>query len=442
MPETRTGDHPLRVAVNAQISPGIAAGGVLPATAGLLQALGRLEDGSEEYVVIGPAGDSDWPRPYLGPNQRLISGPPPDGPGRSGAWSEPLKRLLGPLRPGVRTVLRKIAPAPTDSSVPPQVPVSSGFFEGLGCDVIHFPYQQFIQCALPAIYNPWDLQHLHYPQFFTASDVALREAVYLTGCRRAHTVVVASQWGKNDLVQAYDLPADKVRIIPMAPPTAFLSAPSQEQIESVKRRYSLQQPFALYPAVTWEHKNHLRLLDALEYLKTHDNLTLRLLCTGERSESHWPRIEERMSIGDLSRQVTFAGIVPEEDLRALYGLARFVVFPSLFEGAGLPMFEAWMERVPFACSTATMLPEQAGDAALLFDPFSVEAIADALKRMASDRMLRQKLVRKGTERLRRFTWERIAKAYRALYRCAAGRPLSAEDRRMLSWNWMSDQNES
>jgi glycosyltransferase involved in cell wall biosynthesis len=129
-------------------------------------------------------------------------------------------------------------------------------------------------------------------------------------------------------------------------------------------------------------------------------------------------------------------MVSSEELRAIYKLAQFVIVPTLFEAASGPVFEAWYEGVPAACSTVTSLPEQAGDAALLFDPLSVEAIAEALQRMATDKNLRDELREKGRTRLLDFSWERTAKAYRAVYRRVANRPLSEEDRSLLNWDWM------
>ena len=134
----------------------------------------------------------------------------------------------------------------------------------------------------------------------------------------------------------------------------------------------------------------------------------------------------------------FLGQIPSDELRAVYRLAQFVIIPTLFEAASGPLFEAWLEGVPVACSTVTSLPEQAGDAAFLFDPFSVEAIAGAIHRMNADENLRSELVCKGGERLKDFSWERTAKAYRAVYRRAARRPLTDEDLWLLKWDWMRD----
>lgn len=429
---------PLRVIINAQILPNGGAGGVESVLIGLVSALGKLTDSPEEYVIVGPWQEPDWLQPYVGPNQRIVRGPrPPEAVEWKPGPLEPFKRALGPLRAPLRAIWRELFPIPAlPSRLWPEVPVSDGFYEALGCDVIHFPWQHFTLCALPTIYNPHDLQHLHYPQFFSPQTIAWRETIYPAGCHFAHTVVVGSQWIKHDIVRHYRIDPEKIQVIPWAPPTQAYPAPSNEQLASVVERYRLQQPFALYPAMTWEHKNHLRLLEALALLRDRDGMVVRLVCTGARYPGFWPRIEAQLNVLDLNDQVQFLGLVPPEDLRAIYRLAQFVVVPTLFEAASGPVFEAWEEGIPVACSTVTSLPEQVGDAALLFEPLSVEDIAGAIRRMATDGALRSELVCKGRKRLQDFSWERTAKAYRAVYRRAARRPLTEEDRQLLSWDWM------
>jgi glycosyltransferase involved in cell wall biosynthesis len=257
----------------------------------------------------------------------------------------------------------------------------------------------------------------------------------------AHTVVVGSHWVKQDVIRQYRVDPDKVQVVPWAPLSAPYPPPSPGTVQTVKQKYALQVPFGLYPAVTWEHKNHLRLLEALALLRDQDGLVVRLVCTGSRYVGFWPRIEEYLSALDLQGQVQFLGMVPAEDFRSIFSLAQFVVIPTLFEAASAPVFEAWLEGVPVACSTVTSLPEQVGDAALLFDPFSVEAIAHAVRRIATDEHLRADLTQKGARRLQDFSWERTAKAYRAVYRRTARHPLTGEDRWLLSWDWMRNPKE-
>jgi glycosyltransferase involved in cell wall biosynthesis len=425
----------VKIAINAQLKSNSGAGGVESALIGLIRALGRLQDGDEEYVIIGPSKGADWLKPYLGGNEYLVSGPSTDPPPLGPRLMEQLKSALGPVKPIVKKLWRRVIP-PNPPRLWPEVPISDGFYESLGCHVIHFPYQEFVLCSMPSVFNPHDLQHLHYPQFFTPLTLARRETIYPAACHFAHTTVVGSQWVKEDVLRQYRLSPEKVQIIPWAPPTQAYPAPSRDLLSAVKLKYSLEVPFAFYPAATWEHKNHLRLLEALVQLRDHERRTLRLISTGYKHPRFWPLIEQALRKLNLEGQVRFLGIVPTEDLRAIYRLAQFVIVPTLFEAASGPVFEAWLERVPIACSNVTSLPEQVGDAALLFDPFSTSSIANAANRLATDQDLREDLIERGERRLLDFSWERTAKAYRAVYRRAAGRTLSEEDLFLLSWDWM------
>jgi len=131
-------------------------------------------------------------------------------------------------------------------------------------------------------------------------------------------------------------------------------------------------------------------------------------------------------------------MVTPQELRAIYRLAQFLIIPTLFEGAGIPVIEAFQEKVPVACSHVTSLPEEVDDGALLFDPFSVEAISDAVKQISTNAELRTELILKGQKRLKVFSWDRTAKAYRALYRKVANRKLSEEDEWLLNHNLLNN----
>ena len=416
----------LKVAIDARSMRGMD-GGVAQAAMALINGLGRLSDGSEAYtIIVESQQQSDWLRPFIGSNQRLVMK-------RSIVTrvKPALGAFLSPAR-YVRDLIRVNLPQWL------QVPVSHGLYEDLGCHVVHFFHQNYVRCRLPTVYNPHDLQHLHYPEFFTRPVIAWRRAVLSAGCRLAHTVVVGSQWVKDDVIRHYRVGPSKVQVIPEAPATQFCSEPSQEFLSVVKDKYQLDQPFALYPAVTWPHKNHIRLLEALAYLRDSHGLIIRLACTGSRYEPYWPRIEARVQELDLGNQVKFLGFVPQEDLRAIYRLSQLLVMPTLFEAISLPIFEAWLEGVPVACANVTALPEQVMDAAFLFDPHDVESIAKAIAEVATSAELQQALRQRGYHRLRDFDWERTAKAYRAVYRRAAGRPLAEEDRWLLGWDWMRE----
>ncbi len=437
-----SGEKRLRVAINAQIVPGVN-GGVSTALKSLVRDLGRLTDGDEEYIIVVQSEEqSEWLKAVAGPNERFVTVPAPGRAVNGRKGTVPFRRML---KKGVTRVIapflpyaRELINAPFQSNWP-EVPLSDGFWEGTGCDVVHFTFQSFILCSLPTVYNPHDLQHLHYPQFWDRKTLAWRETIYPAGCRFAHTVVVGSQWVKDDVLRHYRVDPGKVQVIPEGSPTQSYPEPPWDFVMKVKEKYGLQPPFMLYPAVTWPHKNHLRLLEALAYLRViRPDLPLRLVCPGARYPGFWPHVEERIRTLKLESQVRFPGFVPEEDLRAIYRLSQFLIQPSLFEASSLPIFEAWSEGVPVACSDATALPQQVGNGALLFDPTSVESIADAVIRFSTNEELREELRIRGRERLKDFDCERTAKAYRAVYRRAAGFPLTDEDRRLFGWNWMME----
>jgi glycosyltransferase involved in cell wall biosynthesis len=249
-------------------------------------------------------------------------------------------------------------------------------------------------------------------------------------------VVVGSQWVKDDVVVRYHIDPDKVQVIPEAAPSQAAKEPSPTEVARVGRTHGLAETFILFPGVTWAHKNHLQLFRALAYLREERGLSIQLVCTGARYPDFWPRIEAGLREFRLSEQVKFLGYVTDADLRALYRLASCLVLPSLYEASSLPIFDAWLDGVPVACSNVTALPEQVRDAALLFDPTDVVSIADAVAKVTLDPEVRQELRLRGHERLKDFDMVRTAKAYRAVYRRASGTPLTEEDRWLLQWNWM------
>jgi glycosyltransferase involved in cell wall biosynthesis len=414
----------MKVAIDARILPGVT-GGVAVAVKTLVQGLGQLVDSDEQYtIIVDRVEQQAWISSFLGPNQRVVLTPKP----MLGCAERLKRRMFRPLAQYLRATVER--------RVWPEVPVSNGFHESLGCNVLHFPTQGFILCAIPTIYNPHDLQHLVYPQFFSPQTLAWRETVYPAGCNFAQTVVVGSQWVKEDVVRRYGINPGKVQVIPEAAPTQTSTHPEPSELSRVKATHDLKQPFALFPGVTWPHKNHLQLFRALAQLRDERGITLQLVCTGACYSPHWPRIEAELRELNLSGQVKFLGYVSDADLRALYGLAACLVLPSLYEASSLPIFEAWFDGLPVACSNATALPEQVRDAAILFDPTETKAIADALLTAATDHETQRALRGRGYQRLKDFDVLRTATAYRAVYRRAAGARLTEEDRWLLQWDWM------
>lgn len=417
----------LKIAIDVQILPGLN-GGVASAVKSLIHTLGELADGDEQYtIVITNEEQREWLSPFLGPNQKFSC---------KTKYRRPsiARSILRPILSAARRVHDRL----DTPRYWPEVPISDGFYESLECDVLHFPTQGYRVCALPTIYNPHDLQHLHFPNFFSRKDIAWRETIFSAGCHFARTVVVGSQWIKDDIVRQYHISPDKIQIIPEAAPMENASRPTSECLVQVQQKYQLELPFVLFPAVTWPHKNHIRLLEAIATLRETRGLTIRLVCTGGLYEPWWPHVERRVQELQLQSQVKFLGFVSEEDLRAIYTLAEFLVMPTLFEASSLPVFDAWASGLPVASSDATVMPDQVLEAALLFDPYRIDSIADALAKLATNEEFREDLKVRGYQRLKDFNLIRTAKAYRAVYRRAGGYPLTDEDRSLLQWDWMRE----
>lgn len=414
----------LRIAINARIPEGSGAGGI-ETVLRILTLLNRFGD-DEEYVFIIHSSDPDWIKPLLGKRQTTVRAPHPAQ--FESNNKKYLKRILGSLVPLARNLKNFVKPpVPTGF-----IPTSAGFYESLNCDVIHFPYQDYVYCRIPTVYNPHDLQHLHYPEFFTPEECQRRESLYPAACRAANIVVTASEFVKQDIVQKYKIETDKVQVISWGFPEIELKKYSEEDIEKTFEKYQCSpRPFVLYPAMTWRHKNHIRLLEAAARLRDREGLKINIICTGHKTSFYW-QIERRIHELNLEEQIRFIGLVEYKELSLFYHLAQFVIVPTLFEAASGPVFEAWQHNTAVACSSVTSLPEQTADAALLFNPFSVEEIADALKKMTIDARLREQLRARGMKRLKDFSLEKMAKAYLSVYKKAAGLSLNDDESILLA----------
>jgi glycosyltransferase involved in cell wall biosynthesis len=409
-------DGRLRVCIDARTSTG-AAGGVAQVIAGLAAGLSAIDDGDERYSYLVHHGADGWIAPYVG-NADLLHVESPQA-GRTARLRD-VKALhwlwhhVSPLA-GPRTV--KLAR-------------SDGTIERERIDVMHFTFQTAFVTEVPNIYQPWDLQHVHLPQFFTPRDRLARDVVFRTFCEQADLVATASSWVKEDVADHLDVPREKIAVVPAAPAPAAFEQPTRDDIEATCRRLALPDVFLFYPSQTWPHKNHLRLVDAVARLRE-AGVDVFVVCSGFQN-SFFGQIERAIRGQGLSQQIRFVGFVSDVELQSLYRLARGVILPTRFEGWGMPLLEAFAAGAPVACSAVTSLPEQAGEAAILFDADSVDDIAAAMRRLWADEALRRDLVARGRERVKEFTWERAARTYRAHYRRLGGRPLSSEDDALIA----------
>jgi glycosyltransferase involved in cell wall biosynthesis len=401
----------LRVCIDARTTPD--AGGVRQALIGLIRGLASLDDGDEEYVVIVYEDEQDWIRPYLPDDHKLIPIAQPS-PSRG-------RRLL---RKAMSGAPRRIT-AQAGRRWAGGVPDSGGLLERSGADVVHLAIPFGFRTELPTVYQVYDLQHLHFPEHFHPATILRREVAYRTLCEQARFVTTLTEWGKKELVATYGLQEERVATVGLGSVLDSYPAPGPTALASIRKRFSLPAEFLFFPANTWPHKNHLGLLDALALVRDRE-LLIPLVCSGIKTD-FFPTIERRVRAIGLQDSVSFVGYVEPDELRCLFELSRAVVFPTTYEGWGMPVNEAWDARRAVACSAIPPLLEQAGGAALTFDPADPRSIADALARMWTEEHLRAELVAKGCRRADTLSWERSARIYRALYRKIGIRPLTDED---------------
>jgi glycosyltransferase involved in cell wall biosynthesis len=399
----------LRVCIDARLEPG-AAGGVVQFVLGLAHGLAQLEDGTEDYLFLVRPGRGEWLLPYLGERMTLL---------------EAERRALPPpaLAARVRGRLGRRA-EPGDERLPP----TKGAAEAAGADVMHFPTQQGFRTTIPSLYHPWDLQHLHFPDFFTPTEWSERDALYRALCRQARVVVTPTRAVAEDLTANFDVPMRKVAVVPPASPLAAYAEPTEGDLARIRAAYELPETFVFYPAQTWPHKNHLALVEALSLL-AREGTRIPVVCAGWLNDFH-PTIEERVREAGLSREIRFVGQLSGPEVAAVSRLATALVFPSLFEGFGLPVLEAFSTGLPVVCSDIPPFREITAGAAATFDPTRPAELALELRRVWLDEGLRRELADRGHAREHEFSWVKTARLLRAQYRRVAGTTTS-DDHELL-----------
>jgi glycosyltransferase involved in cell wall biosynthesis len=290
-------------------------------------------------------------------------------------------------------------------------------------DVIHFPFHtidpSFFDIKTPIVLTVHDIQQEYYPEFFDAETLYQRMKSYKPSAERADIIITLSENTKRTLVEKYGIESEKIIVTYQGCGGDFKRIDTPEVLNAVREKYSLPAKFIFYPAATWPHKNHIKLFEAIATLKEKYSFEEKLCLTGIPKENH-RRVMDTVKKFNLDNKVNFLYFVPFSYMPVIYNLATIMVFPSLFEGFGIPLLEAMQVGLPIACSDRTSVPEIVGDAGIYFNPGSTEDIAEKIYQLWNDDDLKEKLILKGFERAKKFTWQQVIEKTVAAYKRALG----------------------
>lgn len=392
----------MRVGLNCLGFGPRARGGLDVYTRELIQALQTFDSSPNEYVLILEPGTE--PPPIEDPKRFVVARV------KRRERRPPLSQLDKAWR-----YANAILPA-----VPPPFDVLSRQLDAMRVDVFHYPGTLIPELRLKTrtVLTFFDMQHEFFPEFYSRRERLGRTALYRPSVKKAGIILVPSRFTAMTLESRFRVPASKMRAVPLGVSGKFspVAPPGERQRLTAKYRLPVGD-FVLFPANPWPHKNHRRLFSALKIVEQQVSIRMPLVCTGRL-------LTEVRSVQALANeegmapdQVYDLGFVDDVDMPGIYRSAKLLVFPSLFEGFGLPVLEAMASGCPVVCSNTSALPEIGADAVRTFNPFDPSSIADAIEEVWTRAEVKADLVVRGLRRARLFSWkdtvERTTQAYAA-----------------------------
>ncbi len=283
---------------------------------------------------------------------------------------------------------------------------------GAKCDVVHFPHFNVpILYRKPFVVTIHDLTLSIFPgqkrtKWFhrLAYNLAIKSAT-----RKAKKIISISKNTKNDIIKYLKVPSQKIVVIKNGVDQKFKEIKDKTKITPTIKKFKIKKQYLLYTGVWRSHKNLPRLIEAFSILKKDKKAELQLVITG-KPDPHYPEVKEMVKKFGLEKDIIFPGIVSEKELIHLYNGAKIYVFPSLYEGFGLPVLEAMKCGTPVVASNSSSIPEVCGEEnAILFDPKNTQEIAEKIFLVYKDEDLQLKLKEKGFDHSKKFSWEETAK---------------------------------
>jgi glycosyltransferase involved in cell wall biosynthesis len=325
------------------------------------------------------------------------------------AWSARQWRLIVALRYGLNMTMDKI--------VMPQPTPPSAIFHATE----HLlPPLKGAKC----VFTFHDAIYALFPQFHLRANLFYLNAMMPLFLRRAHKIIAVSECSKRDCVRLYGIDPHKITVIYEGVDARYRPVTDIDEYERVRDKYRLPRNFILYLATIEPRKNLLALIESYHQVINHGSQSqaaVDLVIAGKKGWLFEPVFEKVRALG-LQERVHFTDWVAQDDAPVMMNMAQVFIYPSLYEGFGLPPLEAMACGTPVICSNTSSLPEVVGDAGLLIDPHNVETMTQALERLLNDQALRQDLSARGLKQAAKFNWEQAARQTLAVYDDLQNRP--------------------
>jgi len=358
--------------------------------------VGEQETGNETYIINLIRGLA-----AIDVNTRyLLYSPHPDA-----------LAVCGPLAPNF--AIRRVWPAPSLLRIPLGLPARAIADR---VDLLHVTYIAPPIMPTAVVATVHDISYVLYPETFSPRDRLILGTLVPQTLRRAEAIITVSESSRRDIARYYGVPEAKIAVVYQPVSGAFRRV-GHDTVAAACARYGIVGPYILAVGNLQPRKNLPRLIHAYAKLRHSGDYTGRLVLVGKSKWRESTIYQEVRALG-LERDVVFTGYLPEEDIVALYNGADVFVYPSIYEGYGLPPLEAMACGCPVITGDRSSLPEVVGDAGIMVDPTSDDAIAAAIMRITSDDELRRALVARGRTRAARFTGRAAAQATVDVYQRA------------------------
>ncbi len=282
-------------------------------------------------------------------------------------------------------------------------------------DVVHFPAYtgSFVNLG-PNVVTIHDLIHKVNPSWFSYRELMLIDFPIKLAIKKAMKIIAVSESTKRDIIKFYNVKEDKIVVTLEAADASFEPTRDLAKLDYIKKKYAIGCDYILYVGVLFKRRNIDRLLEAFSLLKRKQHVKHKLVLVGPGKEYfHLNNYIEKYGIKD---EVIYLGYVEQDDLPLLYNASSFFVYPSLYEGFGLPVLEGMACGKAVITSNVSSLPEVIGDTGLLIDPYDVEELCDAMYRLCQDDDLKENLGRRALERSKIFSWDKMARETLAVYK--------------------------